>query len=147
MGLYMLVNLGDVAMQQDPYRSTSRFDLDDSNHESPELGMERLKALFPGAEADRDNFVLFSTSGTFGSYSTIEEIEETLRKYGDDPSEADQEGDSFVSPDLTVVVMKPRILSLQYGQVRVTLDEVDYLKRLRQSSHEAIAVIGMPKTL
>jgi hypothetical protein len=123
----------------DPYKTATRFDLFE-NVQSPDLGLARLKELFPDAEADTDNFALFSTAGTFGSRTTIEEIENSLLQYGanyDGCEPAD-----WFPPHLTVVVMKPRLLMLQYGVVQVSLDNIDYMKRLRQSSHEAIAKIG-----
>ena len=90
------------------------------------LSFEELKELFPEPKANALNFVLFSTSGVHGSYLTIEEALE------------DEEGGN----EVTVLVCHPRIVHMQYGNVKVTPENVEYLKQLRQSSWDAVATIG-----
>lgn len=103
--------------------------------------IEDLKRLFPDGEANDLNFVLFSTSGVHGSYVTIEDIEASLEKYGPDLPEGDTP-DDWVNNDLTVVVVQPRICCLRYGNVAVTLNDMEYLKRLRSTSWRAVQTIG-----
>lgn len=88
---------------------------------------EDLKELFPEPKADDLNFVLFSTSGVHGSYLTIEEALEEKEEGGN---------------KVTVLVCHPRIVHMQYGEIKVTPENVEYLKRLRQSSWDAVATIG-----
>lgn len=93
-----------------------------------------LKQIFPTGEADELNFCLFSTSGVHGHYTTIEEIE-----------------DSFDLPDghedkvdmLTVLVVHPRTVTMKYGNIHPVKEEIEYLKRLRKSSQEAVQKIGV----
>ena len=92
----------------------------------PVKARDALFAIFPEDTANSLNFVLFSTSGVHGSYETIEDIE------------ADLNDDS----ELTVLVVQPRIVALQYGRVRVTAGDIPRLKRLRQSSWQVMAEIG-----
>lgn len=108
----------------------------------PVFGMSNLKALFPDPNKDvnSENFVWFSTSGVHGCYTTIENIEASLKKYGDVPSEG--EPPDWYPPDLTVTCVFPRLVSLQYGVVRVTLDDIQYLKALRAASRKAMHWIG-----
>jgi hypothetical protein len=110
-------------------------------------GVEGLRTVFPDAKVDEMNFVLFSTSGVHGTYSTIEEIEASLVKYGPDPDfmkdESDERiPDDYCSPSLTVLVCHPRIVGFGYGVVEVTLEDIDFLKRLRASSWEVVQTIG-----
>lgn len=99
-------------------------------------GMEALRQLFPTGEADELNLCLFSTSGVHGSYSKIEDVEKTLRE------NLPQDHDDFCD-ELTVLVIQPRIVCLRYGNISgVTLEDVAWLKRLRESSAEQFSKIG-----
>lgn len=93
-------------------------------HIPSEAGMGKLRTMFPDAEADDLNFVMFSTSGVHGSYTTIEEIEETLTSQPDD----------FEAAHLTVLIVQPRTVCLHYGNIRVELSDLPFLKKLRASS-------------
>lgn len=111
------------------------------------LGMEALRLLFPGGEADEFNLCLFSTSGVHGMYTTIEEIEASLTKYGSGPHpwSGDDYPNDYVTPNLTFLVIHPRIVCLRYGNADVTLDDVPFLKALRASSAVAFAKIGLAR--
>lgn len=116
----------------------------------PALGVAALKAIFPEGEADYMNFVLFSTSGVHGMYTTLEEIEVSLTKYGNAPRpEWEDDGDEDApddhcgaNPEVTFLVVHPRIVCLRYGNAVVTLDDLPYLKKLRASSWAAVQEIG-----
>ena len=110
-----------------------------------EYSMDFLKKLFPEGEANDLNFVLFSTSGVHGTYITIEDIENSLKKYGDKEFDEAKEGypDDYHSNYLTVLIVHPRIVCLRYGEVRVKLEDIPYLKNLRQSSWDVIKTIGV----
>lgn len=109
----------------------------------PELGMKNLRALFPEPFKDinSENFVWFSTSGIHGCYSTIEDIESSLKKYGEDLTHEDEPAD-WHPPVLTTTCVFPRLVSLQYGVVRVRLGDIHYLKSLRNASRKAMSEIG-----
>src|ERR1700755_2328291 len=99
-------------------------------------GVKGLRTMFPEADANEMNFVLFSTSGVHGPYSTIEEIEESLIKYGPDPLFMQYRNDENIpdddcGPSLTVTVYHPRIIGVGYGNVEVALEDVPFLKKLR----------------
>lgn len=92
-----------------------------------ERGMEALRGMFPDGIADDLNFVLFSTSGVHGTYATIEEAE------------------SREFPDVTFVIVHPRLVCMRYGECRAkTEDDFEFLKKLRESSHKVASGIGMP---
>ncbi len=93
--------------------------------------MKELRELFPSGEADELNFVLFSTSGVHGHYDTIEDAEMYLEEH---PSG---------KADLTVLVIHPRIVCLRYGTIKVGRYDIPWLKRLRESSWQAVQKIGM----
>lgn len=98
-----------------------------------ENGMAFLREWFPDAKADNMNFVLFSTSGVHGSYTTIEEIE------------AEQGSESTEKLEmLTFLVVQPRMVSMHYGNcLPETADDFNFLKELRASSHAIVAQIGV----
>ena len=97
-------------------------------------GMAALRGMFPDAKANELNFVLFSTSGVHGTYNTIEEAEKHL---------AGNDDEGFA--EVTFVIVHPRLVALRYGCCDpANQDDIDYLKRLRASSHEVVVTIGMP---
>jgi hypothetical protein len=108
----------------------------------PHIGMKMLRELFPDGEANEYNMVLFSTSGVHGTYLTIEEIESGLRKHGDDPQFNSDWPDDYHGNSLTVLIVHPRICTLRHGNVEVTLADIPFLKKLRETSHRELAKIG-----
>lgn len=94
-------------------------------------GIEELREFFPDGECDEMNFVLFSTSGIHGSYQTIEDIEEIF-KINNASSEE----------ELTTLIIQPRKVSMIYGNIKVKIDDIPFLKKLRMSSKHAISGIG-----
>lgn len=106
--------------------------------------MEVLRQWFPDGKANDLNQVLFSTSGVHGSYTTIEEIERGLRKYGENAEFEDDWPDDYAGSILTIMILQPRLCTIRYGNVNVTLADIEFLKDLRASSHAELAKIGMP---
>lgn len=108
-----------------------------------ETGMEMLRQWFPDGEANEFNQVLFSTSGVHGTYQTIEEIEASLLKYGDNAEFEDEEyPDDYKLPELTVVIIQPRLCTMRHGNVKVRFGDIQFLKTLRQSSWDEFIKIG-----
>ena len=105
-------------------------------------GILSLRCFFESGEANEMNFVLFSTSGVHGSYTTIEEIEASLEKYGDKEPPEGEEPDDWTGNELTVLIVQPRICCLRYGNIKVILEDIPYLKKLRSSSWNAAQKIG-----
>lgn len=101
-----------------------------------------LKDIFPSGRADEFNFCLFSTSGVHGSYTTIEQIEESLLQFPSGPPGPDDWPDDYHGTELTVLVVQPRICCLRYGNINVALDDIPYLKQLRRSSWDVVSKIG-----
>jgi len=117
--------------------------VDSSRHESVHYsvmrcakgkGMIGLREMFPNGKADSLNFVLFSTSGVHGTYSTIEEVQASF--------EAGHQGDDICT-DVTFLIVHPRIVALRYGNAEPqSMDDINFLKTLRASSLEAMSSIG-----
>jgi hypothetical protein len=111
-------------------------------------GVAGLRMMFPEGKANDMNFALFSTSGVHGTYTTIEEIEASLLKYGADPEflkDDDLEEkipEDWAGTSLTVAVYHPRIIGVGYGNVEVKLEDIPFLKRLRETSWAAVQKIG-----
>lgn len=98
--------------------------------------VDGLEALFHFFSSEEDlpnisNFVLFSTNGVHGSYTTIEECETEL-----------SEG---YAPRLTFLIVQPRIVVLRYGTCQPkTAEDFTRLKALRAASLKVLATVGMP---
>ncbi len=104
-----------------------------------EHGMAALRELFPDGEANDMNVVIFSTSGVHGTYNTIEEAEAHLALTVEQAGSEDCE----TSPDVTFLVIQPRIVCLRYGTCTPkNADDIAFLKRLRASSWKALKTIG-----
>jgi hypothetical protein len=112
-----------------------------------EQGMRILQEIFPEGVANEMNFVLFSTSGVHGTYKTIEEIEISLQKYGELESKEDAPEEripeDYTDPSLTILIVHPRIVCLQYGEIKISLKDIGFLKKLRESSIEAVKLINV----
>lgn len=103
-----------------------------------ENGMNGLREMFPEAKANELNFVLFSTSGVHGTYSTIEEAEVAMLR-----GNKDEDGEDW-TPSVTFLIVHPRIVCLRYGNcVPRTADDFAFLKKLRASSYVAVSQIGL----
>tara|TARA_R110000772_G_scaffold173326_3_gene285281 strand:- start:513 stop:830 length:318 start_codon:yes stop_codon:yes gene_type:complete len=88
--------------------------------------MQVLRDIFPDAEANEMNFVIFSTSGVHGSYRKIEDVE-------------DQGLESEEEPTITFLVIKPRIVETSYGVCQpITPEDFTFLKKLRETSREVM---------
>jgi hypothetical protein len=93
-----------------------------------EDGMAALRECFPTGEPDKMNVVLFSTSGVHGTYTTIEDVEKNLS--------ADEE--------VTWLHLQPRKVTIRYGTcIPRTVEDIAFLKVLREKSHAALAKIGV----
>ena len=105
-----------------------------------DMGMTGLRQMFPDGEANEMNFCLFSTSGVHGMYTTIEEAEETANR-----GNKDEEGEEW-TPEVTFLICHPRIVCMRYGNCNPeTPDDFAFLKKLRQSSWDAVQKIGAPE--
>lgn len=111
----------------------------------PGREMAVLRQWFPEGEANELNVVLFSTSGVHGTYTTIEEVESGLQKYGDEPDFGDDGWpEDWHGNEITILIVQPRVCTVRHGNVTVTLADIPFLKRLRESSHRELSKIGMP---
>lgn len=90
--------------------------------------MHGLRQMFPEGEANELNFVLFSTSGVHGTYTTIEEAE--TEEY----------------PSVTFLIVHPRIVGMRYGNCEPqTPEDWAFLKKLRETSWAVVQKIGRPE--
>jgi hypothetical protein len=126
------------AANSGPWRSTHHKSGAHYNHFScrDADGMSALRAFFPDG-ADEMNFALFSTSGVHGTYSTIEEAETAIAR-----GNKDDDGEDW-TPSVTFLIVQPRICCMRYGNCDPqTQEDIDFLKRLRESSWQAVQKIG-----
>jgi hypothetical protein len=103
-------------------RAASRSDYYTATKVETSAAMTTLREWFPEGLANDLNVVLFSTSGVHGTYTTIEQAEESK-----EPTE------------ITFLVLRPRTVQTFYGNCRPeTADDFAFLKRLRASSREIL---------
>ena len=112
-----------------------------------ESAIKWLRELFPDGEANEHNFVLFSASGVHGSYCTLDKIEASLRKYGPDKYSIDDSNkgvapDDWEFPEVTFLIVHPRIVCLRYGNCPVTVEDLPFLRKLAQTSNDAVKKIN-----
>lgn len=101
-----------------------------------ETATQMLRELFEESPPNELNFILFSTSGVHGSYNTIEAAEKSLDLKLDDDDRCTA---------VTFEIIMPRIVSIKYGNCVVhSKKDVEFLKKLRSQSQDAIKKIGMP---
>lgn len=114
----------------------------------PEEATALLQHFFPEGQVNELNFVLFSTSGVHGDYTTLEEIEESLQKYGDNPSFDTTDWnedwpDDYTQNEITFLLIQPRLVCMRYGNAKVTTDNIEFFKKLQRTSHEVVQQIGL----
>lgn len=94
--------------------------------------IDDLKLIFPDGQADELNWCMLSTSGVHGTYTKLE----TIRAYFSNPQgfvEKQNGGEDF-DPKVTVLVIKPREVSMLYGHIKVEEHDIEYLSNLVNSS-------------
>ncbi len=103
------------------------------------LSVEELMVMFPRGVADELNFCLFSTSGVHGTYSTVEDVERYIQSVPEDKRKCDDDR----CDTITFLVIRPRSLIFNYGNVRVeTQNDVEILRELRSRSSHIASSLG-----
>lgn len=94
--------------------------------------IDDLKSIFPDGKADDLNWCLLSTSGMHGTYTKID----TLKEYFSNPQRfvKEENGGEDFDPRVTVLVVRPREVSMLYGHIEVEEKDLKYLSDLVESS-------------
>lgn len=111
----------------------------------PELGIPALKELFGKDECDDLNFLLLGTSGVHGSYTKLNELEESTKKYGFGrwtDEENDPPDDRHYSPEITFVVVQPRLVCIRFGNALLrSQEDIDWLRKVARTVTPAVESI------
>jgi hypothetical protein len=100
--------------------------------------IDDIKYLFPDGKANELNWLLCSTSGVHGTYTTLAEIE----AFYDNPEEVglatwgeewEEKRETYI-PKLTCLVIQPRIACIKYGEIVVPKEDISYIRELISSS-------------
>jgi len=86
-----------------------------------EESVDYLKEYFEDGVDDM-NFIMFGTSGIHGTRTDLDDIEECYEKY--------EEGHEDFSNYLTFLIIRPRMVSMLYGNIYVKKDEIPFLRKL-----------------
>jgi hypothetical protein len=111
-------------------------------------GMAAIREFFGAATCNYMNFLLLSTSGVHGSYTSLDEIEASLVKYGEGEPTGEDWPEDYAFPEVTFVIVQPRLVCLRYGNTRVSLEDIKYLRSLSPTTVAAVQTIlagAMPK--
>ena len=81
--------------------------------------IEQLKSIFPDGKADESHWCVLSTSGVHGLFTTLNDLKKR------------DEGEKL---EITVLVIKPRIVSMLYGHIRISKEDIPFLRKLANSS-------------
>ena len=93
--------------------------------------MAELRRIFPKGKANEDNWLVCSTSGVHGTYTTLDEIEHHVP----DPDDEDD----YQPTDVTVLVIQPNLCNLYYGEMyAVSPEDITFLRGVVASSINAI---------
>ena len=117
-------------------------------NEATGTSVDCIKQIFPSCKPDELNFILFSTDGTHGSGTTIEEYEECFKlknnlDFENQNEDTKEECVATLEIGITYLIIQPRIVKVYYGHcIPVSLDEIEYLKKLRDISKTVIDSIG-----
>ena len=85
------------------------------NYVKPEHAMEFLRSLFKNGP-DSMNWLFLSTSGVHGTYTPMSEYEEVLEW----ALKEQAEGEEFCEPQVTFLVVNPRLVRTTYGNVPIS---------------------------
>jgi hypothetical protein len=99
-------------------------------------GMLTLRSIFPSGKATDHEFVLFSTSARFGRVNKIEDVEAALNQQKPGQTQADF-GLVFVAINSSTQNM---VSGICYPGDQA---DIEYLKSLRESSHEQLTMVGI----
>jgi hypothetical protein len=91
-------------------------------------------------QPDEDNWMLGSTSGVHGSYTTLDHIAACFGGTCDcDPEALAEDAEqSHDRPTFTVLIVQPRLVKMIYGDVPVTRADLPYLRLIIRRSLTAI---------
>ncbi len=91
--------------------------------------MEMVREIF-GDPIHADftlNWCFCSTSGVHGSYSTLDDEQ----NYFDDPAKfIEENGGEPYEPNVTITIVKPRVVQIGSGSPHITEEDIDYLRDL-----------------
>lgn len=80
-----------------------------------------IRAIFPIGGEDDANWLFLSTSGTNGTYATLDDIE------------------NGESNEITVLIVQPRLVCIYQGHIEIKKEDVPYLRNLVTSTLNAVA--------
>lgn len=110
--------------------------------------MEQVRRLFPAGQADECNWLLLHTGGVHARGSTLDDTERWLKGEFDAVEQADRalEVEAYEHPGVDVLIVHPRLCVLNYGHLKVTLEDIPYLRELVRSTLAMIAASQVGNT-
>jgi hypothetical protein len=101
---------------------TDRFDLNGEGVPDPEVGMRRIREIFPNGDVERNQRVMFQNIGEANRTVEIEDIEAAFRQGGEGAS-------STVIKTLCILTSIED--GFRIGDIAVRPDDIGFLYRLR----------------
>jgi hypothetical protein len=88
--------------------------------------IRQLKNFFPADYDQKNNWLFCSTQGEHGTHLTIDDVEDMIHN---------QEDGKYW---LTVLVVQPRLCNLYYGDIKVSLKDLPFLRQIVKNTLAAI---------
>lgn len=88
----------------------------------PLFSINDIRAIFPTGKANTENWLFLSTSGTNGTYVTLDDIEKG-RANG-----------------ITILIVQPRLVCMHQGHIEIDIEDIPYLRKLVSSTMKAIGI-------
>jgi hypothetical protein len=95
--------------------------------------MQEIYSMFPAGLTNERQWILLSTGGLHGSFTSIEDAEYILR--GEDPKKQPLSNGRTM---ITVLIVKPVSCTLLWGEVQVNMDDLKFLRKLVRNSLQTI---------
>lgn len=112
---------------------TSLVELGWPHYEFQEItNMRDVREIFPDGIANRYNWVFLSNQCFHGTNETLDKVEEIL--LGQDPIKP-IDGRYW---SITILILCTRTTVVKYGYINVTIDDVEYLRRLVRTTLDII---------
>ena len=111
-------------------------------------GMDQIHSIFDNMTADEYsmNWLFLSTSGIHGNYTTLDDIQD----WYDDPDSfnasdwlSDTNKPEDIIPFITVLIVQPRLVNMLYGHIRITEEDIPYLRDCNKRTLEIINCLGV----
>lgn len=112
---------------------SSLIELGWPNYEFQEIrNIKEIREIFPNGVADKNNWIFLSQKCFHGTDETLDEIERILLGQG---KARPLDGKYWT---VTVLILCPRLTTVKWGYVDITINDIEFLRGLVRSTLEVV---------